>query len=636
MIDIQHAAISRGRSIQDAYDEFFQERSLILRDSFYLWILELPRPAPGDLLIDVATGNGRLVELAAAQGIHTLGTDLSYQGIAQVAQFAPKPASWLVSDGQSMSLPDGCADRVISLGSLEHYDDPLLGAAELARILKPDRRAVVLLPNAYGIFGNIKYVWEHGEVFDDGQPHQRYATRATWERMLQRAGLTCERLVAWTEINRPRTQRDFDFMLRRPQKILRRGACGHVPRQLGEPACVHLPPLVKRRKGRSGRSLHNAARPLRSHFLMSLPEAANPDSEIADGDTAMTAPDEAAATLPARARKRNVLAAGITALLMVLILGWLLYRERDALATIDLQHAWPRLLLGQALMLVGLIGAAWVWGSIMRNLGSRFAMLDHIHVYASTYLSRFLPGTIWYVVGRSAFYRMEGETARSVTVGSGIELLLSTIAGAMLALGLGIATAARTPVATLPVLAIAVAFGIVALQPARAGLAGQAAETAAHTGAATKHTRALASCGHRGLAVWRSNPVADCQRSGRCAHQRFRLHGIRVDACRKSCDLRLLPAKQLWSDRSGHEPPAQHNHAIIAGGRGRRINAHHANPVCRCCVCADGRRDDPIAAHDFQTLDVALTEGGRTPNGVLLFTHRFSLQDSLPKQESAK
>ena len=229
MIDIQHATIRQGQSIQDAYDELFQERSLIMRDSFYLWILELARPAPGDLLVDVATGNGRLVELAAAQGIRAVGADLSYQGIATVAASAPEAASWLVSDGQCMALPDGSVDRVISLGSLEHYDDPLQGASELARILKPNGRAVVLLPNAYGIFGNVKYVWQHGEVFDDGQPHQRYATRGTWERMLQRAGLMPERLVAWTEVNRPRTRRDFDVMLRSPQKIVRAALAAAFP-----------------------------------------------------------------------------------------------------------------------------------------------------------------------------------------------------------------------------------------------------------------------------------------------------------------------------------------------------------------------------------------------------------------------
>jgi hypothetical protein len=116
-------------------------------------------------------------------------------------------------------------------------------------------------------------------------------------------------------------------------------------------------------------------------------------------------------------------------------------------------------------MLVGLVGAAWVWGNIMRALGSRLALVEHVHVYATTYLSRYLPGTIWYVVGRSAFYRMEGETARAATVGSAIELLLSTIAGALVALTLGLMTATQTPTATLPVLVLAIGCGALLLHP---------------------------------------------------------------------------------------------------------------------------------------------------------------------------
>ncbi len=92
---------------------------------------------------------------------------------------------------------------------------------------------------------------------------------------------------------------------------------------------------------------------------------------------------------PARKRStRDYVIAAATAALMALILGWLLYRERDALASIELTHAWPRLIAGQTLMLITLVVAALVWGSIMRALGSQVKRLDHVHIYASTFLSR--------------------------------------------------------------------------------------------------------------------------------------------------------------------------------------------------------------------------------------------------------
>ena len=178
------------------------------------------------------------------------------------------------------------------------------------------------------------------------------------------------------------------------------------------------------------------------------------------------APDAPQQPMPRPPRPmRHYAAAAITAALMALVLGWLLYRERAALAAIELTRAWPRLLAGQAIMLITLVVAALVWASIMHALGSRVARRDHIHIYASTFLSRYLPGTVWYVVGRSAFYKMEGDSARMVTLGSSIELLLSTMAGALVALMLAVVSSTQTPALALPAMGLLVGLGVVALHP---------------------------------------------------------------------------------------------------------------------------------------------------------------------------
>ena len=65
MIEIRHQAVLGEGTVQTAYDAFYRRRKLLMRDSFYLWLLELAQPQAGELLGDVACGNGRLVELAA-------------------------------------------------------------------------------------------------------------------------------------------------------------------------------------------------------------------------------------------------------------------------------------------------------------------------------------------------------------------------------------------------------------------------------------------------------------------------------------------------------------------------------------------------------------------------------------------
>jgi hypothetical protein len=77
------------------------------------------------------------------------------------------------------------------------------------------------VPNAYGLLGNIAYVWRQGEIFDDGQPLQRYATRRTWEALLERGGLRVERTLGYGELEFPRTARDALWLVARPHKLVR-------------------------------------------------------------------------------------------------------------------------------------------------------------------------------------------------------------------------------------------------------------------------------------------------------------------------------------------------------------------------------------------------------------------------------
>lgn len=228
MIEIRHRAIRQGQSTQTAYNHLYQARDILMRDSFYLWLLELIAPQPGETLLDVACGQGRLVQLAAEQGINATGTDFSYAGMLANAQRTPQ-AKWLLADGEALPIADASIDCILNIGSLEHYEHPLQGVKELARLLKPTGRACILLPNAFGLFGNIQHVLTSGEVYDDGQPLQRYATRRTWQVLLEQGGLQVERLVPYSEVNYPRTPQDWWWLAQQPQRVLRAFLARFVP-----------------------------------------------------------------------------------------------------------------------------------------------------------------------------------------------------------------------------------------------------------------------------------------------------------------------------------------------------------------------------------------------------------------------
>lgn len=227
MIEIRHEGMDSTASTQEAYNDIYSTGGLLQRDSFYLWLISLLKPWPGELLVDISCGQGRLVTLAAHQGLKAIGMDFAMDGLRAGQRLAPQ-AGWAVADGESLPLADHSIDYVTHIGSLEHYQHPEAGMREIARLLKPSGTACVLLPNTFGLFGNIKHAWLTGEIFDDGQPLLRYNTRRGWQDMLVAAGLSPYRVVKY-EAEWPRTRADLIWTLKRPLKVVRLFLAWFVP-----------------------------------------------------------------------------------------------------------------------------------------------------------------------------------------------------------------------------------------------------------------------------------------------------------------------------------------------------------------------------------------------------------------------
>jgi SAM-dependent methyltransferase len=231
MLEIRHESMNSTQETQDAYNLTYRGEGIRHRDSFYLWLIGLLHPQPGKMLLDISTGEGRLVTLAQQLGLHTIGTDFAFEGV-RIGQSESPHSGWFVGDGEQLALKDSCADYITHIGSLEHYQDPGRGASEIARLLKPGGTACILLPNAFGLLGNIKHVLFTGDIFDDGQPLQRYGTPNCWGKILQDGGLRINKMLCWSETERPRTRADLIWMLKKPKKMLRLLLSPLVPVQL--------------------------------------------------------------------------------------------------------------------------------------------------------------------------------------------------------------------------------------------------------------------------------------------------------------------------------------------------------------------------------------------------------------------
>ena len=219
MIEIRHQNMSTSENIKDAYNDIYQGKGIVRRSSYFLWLLELLKVTEGQLLVDISCGQGQLVDFAQKMGLRAIGFDFSYEGIKK-AKNLNSMAGWFVSDGEKSGLANHCADRITHIGSLEHYQNIENGIKEIARLLKYNGIACILVPNTYSLFGNILYAAKHGNAFDDGQPLQRYNTNLGWKNILETNGLHVIKTIKY-EIAPPRTQKDFLWLLIHPKKIIR-------------------------------------------------------------------------------------------------------------------------------------------------------------------------------------------------------------------------------------------------------------------------------------------------------------------------------------------------------------------------------------------------------------------------------
>jgi ubiquinone/menaquinone biosynthesis C-methylase UbiE len=106
---------------------------------------------PEAVVLEVGCGPGHLsIDLAVDHGLEVTGVDLDPDMIVRAGANAARRASagghaptFVVGDAAALPFPDGSFDVVVSTFSLHHWSDPGSGLTEIARVLRPDGRAVI-------------------------------------------------------------------------------------------------------------------------------------------------------------------------------------------------------------------------------------------------------------------------------------------------------------------------------------------------------------------------------------------------------------------------------------------------------------------------------------------------------------
>ena len=111
-------------------------------------VLDLARPKPGDLALDVATGTGNTAFALAPYVRRVIGLDLTREMLDEARRVAAEKAienvDWVVGDAAHLPFEDERFDLYAVRAAPHHFPDLDAFLDEAFRVLKPDRDAVFI------------------------------------------------------------------------------------------------------------------------------------------------------------------------------------------------------------------------------------------------------------------------------------------------------------------------------------------------------------------------------------------------------------------------------------------------------------------------------------------------------------
>lgn len=181
------------RELQQAYDGIYTTRQVVGESPHYRWFLRHLKPVSGRRFLDVACGPGFCLQAVQRYQVKAYGVDLSSIAVQQAKARVPS-ATVLVGDGEALPWPDGFFDYIVCLGSLEHYLHPERGLQEMKRVLAPDGRLGLLLPNQYSV-KVIGHLVATGTLPSEQAGFERLATMREWQSLIEASGFRVARVV---------------------------------------------------------------------------------------------------------------------------------------------------------------------------------------------------------------------------------------------------------------------------------------------------------------------------------------------------------------------------------------------------------------------------------------------------------
>lgn len=128
----------------------------------------------------------------------------------------------------------------------------------------------------------------------------------------------------------------------------------------------------------------------------------------------------------------------LVSILLTLLSVWVMYRlvvnNTEELGSIPNTLRFSPLILTFVVFCAGMVFGGMAWGIIMNDLTKPLPLRQHAIIWAVTHAARRIPGSIWYIVGRVAWYDRMGISKTVTTLANVLETLMQLLSGMIVSL----------------------------------------------------------------------------------------------------------------------------------------------------------------------------------------------------------
>ncbi len=182
--------------VEDAYGSQILGR-LSRAPRFNAWMADTIRPFCGRRVLEIGSGTGNLTRRLVPRDAYVASdiNPLYLQTLRHLTHDRPYLDVTLtdVTRGESFPEVDGGFDTVVCLNVIEHVDDDRAALANIRRVLAPEGRAIVLVPQQPALMGTL----------DEVLGHRRRYTEATLRQAALDAGFEVERMLPFNRVGTP-------------------------------------------------------------------------------------------------------------------------------------------------------------------------------------------------------------------------------------------------------------------------------------------------------------------------------------------------------------------------------------------------------------------------------------------------